>query len=355
MTVYEELGVRPFINALANHTRYGGSIMPDAVVRTMVEAAKHYVDVNELQRAAGKAIASMTGNEACYISCGAASGLQLAIASCIVGTNEEKAQRLQDSGRQANVIMLRPHLGTEADVAVRNTGARLRAVGDGEGVTTDQISSGIDDNTAAIVIQNWESSRVPGIEHIIKLSHEHSVPVIVDAADGVPPKENFRKYTRELGADAVVVSGGKRLRGPQNTGLVLGWHEIIEGCIFLGNPNARFGRTMKVSKEAMAGIYMAVKCFMEDESVSEAAYKRARYIADHLSRLKNVSIDYEGTEVNIRILSTKLTDEEIVSKLKAGNPAILAFCRNSVLRLNTWPLQPGEERIVAKRIVEVLS
>src|SRR5690606_25797312 len=85
MSIYDELGVRTLINASANITRIGGSVMPPEVVQAMVEASKHFVNLDELQRAVGNKLAELTHNEAAYVSSGAAAGVALATIAVVAG------------------------------------------------------------------------------------------------------------------------------------------------------------------------------------------------------------------------------------------------------------------------------
>ncbi|HSR69863.1 MAG TPA: aminotransferase class V-fold PLP-dependent enzyme [Acidobacteriota bacterium] len=356
MGIFQEIGVKPFINAVATHTRYGGAIMAPPVVEAMTEAARHSVNLYELQEAAGRAIASMTRNEACYISCGATSGVQLAVAACMVGSDEEAASRLPCRGRRFNVVMQASQQGTEADTAVRNTGAEIRLAGSPSGVTADQLSAAIDSDTAAVVTLDWEGDNVVEVAQVVEAARPRRVPVIVDGADCVPPSSHFWRYTRDCGADALVVSGGKRLRGPQNTGLVLGSRKIIGDCTFLGNPNDRFGRSMKVSKEAMAGIYAAVRHLLANEKEeAEAASARARTLHKGLSGLADVSVRRTGHEVQVRLHAPRLSDSQIRSRLLEGDSPVLAFCRNQTLRIDASLLQPGQETTLLRRLLQVLA
>lgn len=114
---------------------------------------------------------------------------------------------------------------------------------------------------AVLTLPPW--GRMLSIDRIVHIAHARGVPVLVDAAFSIPPKANFRYFTRDLGVDAIIASGGKAIRGPQTTGLVIGKRSIIEGCAAHGNPNRAIGRTMKVGKEELAGIYASVKYIME--------------------------------------------------------------------------------------------
>jgi D-glucosaminate-6-phosphate ammonia-lyase len=354
--IYEELGVRPFINAVAPHTRFGGALMSERVVEAMVQVARQSVDLHALQAATGAAIARLTRNEACYISCGAASGVQLAVAACIAGTDEERVSQLPRVDERAHVVMLRSHAGTEADTAIRNTGASIRHVDDSGGATGADVAAALDGDTVAVVLLDWEADGIPGVAEVVRASHGRGVPVIVDAADAVPPFSNFWKHTRDAGADAVVVSGGKRLGGPQDSGLVLGRRALVDGCAFLGSPNDRFGRSMKVSKEAMAGVYAAVTELLErEDALGEAAAARAAHLVRELSSLDGVTVHRSGHEVIIRLEDARLREADIRARLLEGAPPILVSCRHRTLRIDARLLRPGEERVVARCVRQVLD
>jgi seryl-tRNA(Sec) selenium transferase len=254
------------------------------------------------------------------------------------------------------VVMLSSHAGTEADTAIRNTGASIRHVDDSGGATGEDVVAALDANTVAIVLLDWDPDGTPGVAEVVRATHGRGVPVIVDAADAVPPFSNFWTHTRDAGADVVVVSGGKRLGGPQDSGLVLGRRAIVDACAFLGSPNDRFGRSMKVSKEAMAGVYTAVKELAEHEGeLGEAASDRALALVRELSALDGVAVHRSGTEVILRLDDPRMRAVDVRARLLKGDPAILVSCHRGTLRIDAGILRPGEERVVARRVGQVLG
>src|SRR5580704_95012 len=198
MGIYDEIGVRPFINARGRaYTRFGGSIMPPEVLTAMAEASRHSVNLFDLQERLGHVIAEMTHNEAAFISCGAASGILLAVAGCIAGTDEAKATRLPDSaGMRNQVVMHRSERGTEADPAIRAAGGKIVDVGTAEGASEAQFVSALNEQTAAVVLLAGERGGNLGTARVIELAHGRGVPVLVDGAQSVPPKVSLWKYTR---------------------------------------------------------------------------------------------------------------------------------------------------------------
>jgi L-seryl-tRNA(Ser) seleniumtransferase len=365
MGIYEEIGVRPFINASGcMYTRFGGSIMAEPVVAAMAEASKHFVNIFDLQNRVGDAIAAMTRNESAFISCGAASGISLAVATCIAGTDANLADRLPDThGIRNQIIISRCDRGTEADPAVRAAGGRIVEIGQpntSRRAGSDEYLHAITDQTAAILFIAFESEAELDVGRVISAAHEKNVPVLIDGACAVPPKENLWHYTRDLGVDAFITSGGKGIRGPQSTGLVLGKREIIEGCKFHSSPNLRIGRGMKVGKEEFAGIYTALKLFLAADPAAEIArdIRRVAHIADALKNIPGIlSCIVEKTRLQIKFDQAVfgITCEEAAKILLESDPSILLRGRDNRLTIHVNLLQDGEEELVARNLREFFT
>src|SRR5439155_12190736 len=86
------------------------------------------------------------------------------------------------------------------------------------------------------------------LSQVIELAHARAMPVLVDAAAQIPPVASLWHFTRELGADVAIFSGGKGLRGPQSSGLVLGKRWLVESCIPNGAPNRSLWRPVNAGK-----------------------------------------------------------------------------------------------------------
>ena len=218
---YRELGLRPVINAAATLTSLGGSLMPGPVLESMADAAGSFVDIVELQQRVGTRLAQLTHNEAGYVVSGAAAGITLAVAACIAGSDPDLVGGfpcLDRLKRREVVIERRQRNGWQYAAAL--TGARIVEYED----TAGGLEAVISERTASVL--SFAGARfgtdVASVERVVKIAHAHSVPVIVDAAAQIPPISSLWNYTRDAGADLVIVSGGKGLRGPQCSGLVLG-------------------------------------------------------------------------------------------------------------------------------------
>jgi uncharacterized pyridoxal phosphate-dependent enzyme len=365
--LYDDLGIKPVINAAATYTKLGGSIMPDEVRAAMTAAANSFVDLFELQEKVGVRLAELTKNEAAYVSCGAAAGITLATISCMIGTDRDQAKKLPGVSEIAkNEVVMFKSQRNNYDFAITQTGAKLVEAESSAG----DLRSKFNDHTACVFWFAGDHFTVPGVsfEEVVAIAHAHNVPVIVDAAAQIPYVANFWHFTRDLGADAVIFSGGKGLRGPQTTGLVLGKQAIIDGCRAQGAPNPGFGRPMKVGKEEFAGILAAVEWTLDqDENEVIAGYEQivANWIED-LARIPGVRVDrsfpseagqpYPRAFVHLSE-PNPWTPDAVVDALWEGSPRISVVAppdAPGVVALNPQTLRAGEDEIVHKRLREVL-
>jgi L-seryl-tRNA(Ser) seleniumtransferase len=239
---YRELGVRPFINAAGTYTTLSGSRMPRAVIEAMDAASRHFVHIEKLQDAVGARIATRLGCEAAMVTSGAAGAMTLATAACITGGDPAAIARIPDvTGLRHEVVIQRAHrMGF--DHAIRAAGARLVEV-----VTAEEMAQALSDHTAMAFFANWlaPEGRI-GHEEFLAIAHAQGVPVLIDASADLPPVENLWAFTR-IGFDLAAYSGGKGLRGPQSTGLLLGRRDLIAAARANSSPNEdSIGRAMKV-------------------------------------------------------------------------------------------------------------
>jgi L-seryl-tRNA(Ser) seleniumtransferase len=362
VTLYQDLGLPKVINAAATLTRLGGSKMPPEVVAAMVEASESFIPLDEMQVKVGERIAQLTNNEAAYVSSGAAGGIVAAVAACIAGTDPVKINDFPylKHAEKTEVIIIRTQRNGY-DYAARQTGATIVE----PEPTLEALEAAIGPKTACVLwFAGALSNGSPAIEDAIALAHEKGVPFIVDAAAQVPPISNLWHFTRDLGADIAIFSGGKGLRGPQSSGLVLGRPDLIEACRLNGSPWSSIGRPMKVGKEEMVGSLAAVAWSLEqDETALLERYETVvhGWIED-LSRLKGVKVSRvfpsEAGQPMPRA-KVEFTDEsgvtrdEVVERLKAGTPRVevgLDTVQTNALYLNPQTLEPGEEDIVTQKL-----
>ena len=265
MGVYQRLGMRRVINADATLTRLGGSRMTPATLEAMREAAGSFVDMHELQRVIGQRLAELTRNEAAYVATGAAAGIVLATLAAMTRGDMQTIARLIETGEapRDEVIVHRSHR-IPYDPAIRLAGSRIVGIGNSLQAFPWELEAAITPRTAMVFYTGgvqFADAALP-LEQTVEIAHAHGVPVMVDAAAQLPPTENLWRFTRELGADLAVFSGGKDLRGPQASGLLVGSEAMIAAVTANGTPHQRLGRPMKVGKEEMIGLLTAVEQYV---------------------------------------------------------------------------------------------
>lgn len=366
MDIYDRLGVRKLINAWGTITAIGGSLMPPEAFQAMAEAGRSYVSLDELHQKAGQYIARLLGVEAAYISSGAAGGMVLAAAACLTGTDQAKIWALPNTeGWRNEIIVQRDEGPNYVYQGMRHTGARLVAVGTPQEMTLADIKGGLSDKTAAIMLY-LGIRRQPSIAEVAPLAREAGVPIIVDAAAELPPRRNLTEPLQQ-GASLIVFSGGKGIRGPQATGLILGKRELIDACRLNSNPHSAIGRPMKVGKEDIAALVAALEVFMaRDEAEEIAEYKRrgdqivalladiphivARTLVDDpraRPTVPRVYIDFEP--------GFPLTGRQVRDALMAGDPPIAIGETREGVSVAVLLLDEHEVRLVGWRLREVLS
>jgi L-seryl-tRNA(Ser) seleniumtransferase len=367
--IYDRLGVHKLINAEGTVTALGGCRMEPEVTAAMAEAARHFVDVRELLAKSGAYVAKLIGVEAAYICAGAAAGLALATAACIAGDDPAKVQRLPDSRGMPNRVAVHRCHRNGYDHAVRQVGAELVEFGWIKETFPWQLEAVIDERTAAVTyfIEFSERGSLP-LESVIEIAHRQSVPVIVDAAAELPPVHNLH-YFADLGADLTVFSGGKDIGGPQSSGLIVGRRDLIKMCALHANPNYSIGRPMKVGKEEIIGLVVALERYLAQDREAEDAQWEAQtaYLIERLGALPGISARQiypvgpgrrPGTipraYVEWDAAALGLTVQEAVQKLYASDPPIAAGSTADALILNPQTLESGEERIVADCVSKLL-
>ncbi len=368
MNLYQELGIAPVINAAATLTRLGGSRMPPPVVTAMAGAAGAFVDLPDLQRRIGARIAERTGNEAVYITSGAAAGIVVAVAACIAGTDPERIATFPCGGGEEWEVIVPRSQRNGYDYAARQTGARMIEVGE----LPAELQAALSERTACIL---WFAGAhfaagAPRIEQVLTVARAHgNVPVLVDAAAQIPPIANLWHFTRELGVDAAIFSGGKGLRGPQSSGLVVGREAIIEGCRANGNPNHSIGRPMKAGKEELVGLLAAVEwALAQDEPAILDGYEQSvRCWVEGLDGIPGVTVERgypsEAGQPHGRAIvrigpPCSWTRDEVVGALWARSPRIAVGTSDldpDAIALNPQTLEPGEDALVLAALREVLS
>jgi D-glucosaminate-6-phosphate ammonia-lyase len=320
MSIYRRLGVTPIINARGHATLAGGSLMDPAVLDAYREAAAEFVRIDDLEVAASSIIARLTGAEAGYVTSGAAAAITLATAACIARFDVDLMDALPDAGdHPCSVLIERVHRNPY-DRLVRAAGARLIEVGDATGTTARQVRDAIGPHVVAAYYQaQLETVGLP-FEEFLAAAHDGGLPVIVDASMNLPPATNLRRYT-EAGADLVAFSGGKAIRGPQSSGFLAGradlvrsvglqhqdmdvlaetWSErdLIDRAIVRRPPGHGIGRAMKVGKEDIVALLVALERYVGRDHAAEASRfaDLAGRIAEGIGRIDGLHTGVEPSD-----------------------------------------------------------
>jgi D-glucosaminate-6-phosphate ammonia-lyase len=317
MSIEKILGVKPIINCGGPMTRLGGMPLAPEVTQAMAQAGEVCARVEDVQAAAGAYLARVCGAEAGYVTAGAAAGLTVGAAACIAGLSPAAMDQLPNTdGLKNEIIVQRAHV-TAYSHALRVSGARLVDVGyvgyPGQGITWPwQIEAAITDRTAAIFYSVGSARGIVELPELVEIGRRYDVPIIVDAAAALPPKANLMRFIDE-GADLVAFSGGKAIGGPQASGILVGRKDLIESVAlqhqdmdvypetwtwrndFLaskrlpGPPHHGLGRPMKVGKEEVAGLVVALERYLAADENAELQRQRDALltVADYVSATRS--------------------------------------------------------------------
>jgi L-seryl-tRNA(Ser) seleniumtransferase len=364
--VYDELGVKRVINAFGTITTLGGSLMPPEVADAWREASRSFVNLIELQDRVGEKIARLIGVEAALVTTGAAGSLLLGTAAAVTGGDRDLIKRLPDTAGMKNEVLLQKTHHSCYDNQLRDVGVKLIDV-----ETAADVERAVNKRTALLFFMNVADGdgKIKRAEWV-ELARRHKVPALLDAAADVPPVERLSEYVK-MGFDLVAFSGGKALRGPNNTGLLLGRKPLIEAAKLNTNPHCgTIGRMMKVGKEDMVALLAAVERFVRLDhkaewrewerrlGVIEQAVKEVptvqceRIVPEIANHVPHVQITWDEKRVAI-------TREQLTKGLSEGEPSIVigrvGGTGDKGVLISVFMLQEGEEQIVAGRLQALLK
>ena len=372
---YQKLGVAPFINAAGTYTVFSASTMPDEVQAAIALASRQPVNILELRDAAGEYLAKRLKCEAALVTSGAAAALTVGTAACITLGNKNAILNIPTdmTGLKNEVIVQKAHR-YDYDHAIRNCGTRYVEV-----ETLDDYERAFNDKSVMTLFFNAAEGGKISHEDWIRVAHIHNIPCFNDAAADVPPISNLWNYT-QMGFDLVTFSGGKGLRGPQCTGLLLGRKDLIEAAKLNNSPNSNtVGRGLKVAKEEVVGLVAAVDWFLsqDDAALATEFRKRAELIATRVKTIPTVDTKIFIPPVANHVPHLLITYDQnrfaisatdVAQKLRQGSPRIeinpgtggapasagLPGGANTII-VGVWMLQPGEDAMVAERLHQVLQ
>ena len=375
--VYTRLGVKTVINCRGTWTYLSGSLEFPEVRQAQVEAAQHFVNMLDLQRAVGRRLSELTGAESGIITSGAAGAMAAATAACMAGANDTFIWQLPDTtGLKHEVIMVG---GRSAfDSAIRLTGAKLVLV-----FSEEELANAINENTAMIYTTDLREK----LQRELAIAKDRKVPMLLDDAAGIPPADNAKLYAR-MGIDLYCFSGGKGLCGPQCSGVLLGRKDLIEAALLNCSPReGAVCRPMKVGKEEIIGCLTAIETWLKiDEKKLCAEWngriERIRKLVETVPGVKTdtfIPADgnrYPTLKVSWDQQAWNYSLDDCVRELRAGdpvievlgtdNPSLVTSVREGKpnpkerkqpdhIELVSMTIKPGEEIIVGQRLRALLA
>jgi uncharacterized pyridoxal phosphate-dependent enzyme len=371
MDFYDHLGVRRVVNAAASFTLVGGSLMPDEVVDAMRSASQSYVDMHELHAAAGQRLAELTNNDAAYVTSGCAAALVLGTLGAITKGDPRTIVRMPEGkGLPTEVVMHTVHR-CPYDPAVRLAGGKIVQFGNAYQTFDWELEAAITEQTALVL---WVDGTDLGhgaldLGTTVRLAHERGVPVLVDAAAQLPPHTNLWHYTRDLGADAAVFSGGKGLRGPQSSGLMVGTQGFIDAARANAAPYQRLARALKAGKEDIAGLVRAVELFLsqDHEAVAEEWEETVQGWIDTLSKVQGLTAERDfpneagqpipRARVTVDRELAGISCDELIATLWDQDPRVCVLREHGADAFYMTPetLAPGQAPWLAAQIADTVT
>lgn len=359
---FKELGLRTFINAAGTYTAMTGSLMHKEVTDAITYGATQFVNLDELQDKVGERIAQLLRCEYATVSSGAFGAMTIGLAGVMCGMDEKKVAQLPDTTGLKNEVIIQEAHDIGYTHALTNTGAKIIKI-----KTAKELEKAINKNTALLWFLNANTD-VGEIkwQEFVALGKKHAIPTFIDCAADVPPVENLFKFT-ELGFDLVAFSGGKGIRGPQSAGLLLGNRKHIEAARLHTPPRGTtIGRGMKVNKEEVLGMLVAVELYLardhkmewelwenqikliSESALSVAGVTTEIHVPKHANHVPSLRISWDQNKV-------KISPDEMRKRLREGHPSIETVGNKESVGITTWMMEPGQERIVALRVKEILA
>jgi uncharacterized pyridoxal phosphate-dependent enzyme len=361
--LFKELGLRTFINAAGTYTAMSGCIMQDEVVETIRSTSKKFAMIDEVQDKVGAKIAELCHAESAMVTAGCWSALVLGTAGVLTGLDIKKVAQLPNlEGMKSEVISQKAH-NTGYVHALTNTGVKIVEI-----ETADDLEKAVNEKTAMMWFLNTAGpdGKISN-EEWVALAKKFNIPTLIDMAADATPVQNLWKYN-DMGFDLVCVSGGKGLRGPQSAGILMGKKELIAAARLNAPPRGgNIGRGMKVNKEEILGMYVALEKFINRDH-----QKEWKIWEDRISVIENAVKKINGVTAVVAvppvanvtptltiswdIVKVKIKRNDFQEKLRKGDPSIemIGGKDNSVV-ITAWMMQPGEEKIVARRLAEELN
>ena len=362
---YEELGVTTVINCEGTMTMLGGSLLRPELEAVMAMAGQHFVNIPELEVAAGKRIAEMLRlPEGCtaLVTSGAAAAIQSGLAGILTGDNEAFIRQLPDlTGMKSEVIIQKSHRNP-FDHQLRSTGVKLIEI-----ETRDQLKQAVNDRTAMMHFTNFANAAGQiKVDEWANLAKQYNIPCMNDAAADTPPVSHLWDYTN-MGYDLVTFSGGKAIRGPQCAGLLIGRKELVANALLNNSPHEdTLGRSQKVGKEEIIGMVKALELYLKEDhdALAREWQSRLELVSREITKVPGVATSFFTPDIANHVPHMHIswdskisaTPQEVSKLLRTAKPAIVMGGGEGRpgLSMNSFMLKPGEDRIVAEHLARLL-
>lgn len=370
-SIYESIGVRPLINARGTVTIVGATRILPEVQQAMERAVREYVQLDELMEGVGRRLGELTGAEWGCVTSGASAAITVATAGVVTGGDPDKLWRLPHLSGLKDEVIIPSYARTAYDAAARAVGVTMVEV-----ATPEELEAAAGPQTAMIlVVTGAASEQGPlSLRRIASVGRRHGIPIVADAAAEVLDVPNPHLAQ---GADMVAYSGGKALRGPQCSGLLIGRKNLVQAAWLCSAPHHGFGRGFKVGREEIMGLLTAVEMWMRRDHEAEQRMWTGwlEHIAHALAPIEGVSTEirqpqrrsnrYPGLTVRWDPRQIPLTGYDVERLLWDGSPRIAVSGAGSFLPfppnlepdigINPSQLESGEEEVIAGRVFDVLS
>ncbi len=363
---YDELGVKTVINCEGTLTVLGGSILRPELEAVMAQAGRHFVRIADLEVAAGKRIAEMLKLPEGYgaiVTSGAAAAIQSGLAGILTGGDQQFIKQIPDlTGMKSEVIIQKSHRNP-FDHQLRNTGIKLVVI-----ETHDQLRNAVNEKTAMMHFSNFANAAGQiKVDEWVKLAKEYKIPCMNDAAADTPPVSHLWDYAN-MGYDLITFSGGKAMRGPQCAGMLIGKKELVANALLNNSPHEdTIGRSQKVGKEEIVGMVKALELYLNEDhqALWNEWQGRLEYISAQITRVSGVTTSYFVPDIANHVPHMGITwdpariartPQEVSQILQDSSPSIVMGVgeERPGLAMNSFMLQPGENKIVAERLTKIL-
>jgi L-seryl-tRNA(Ser) seleniumtransferase len=365
--IYESLGIRPVVNFAGTHTTIGASKTWEEIHAGMAEASRHYVVLEELQEKVGERLAKLCGTESAMVTTGAAGAIALGTYACLAGDDTAKIRRLPDlAGMKTEAVIQKAHRNGY-DHAVRSAGVRLVEV-----ETREQLDRALAGSAAIMYYlggssHDWEWETPIPLADCVAACKKAGVPFLVDAANMLPPWGNIAKLAA-AGVDLIAISGGKHMRGPQCSGILAGRRDLIKNAWLNSSPHSDSqGRPMKVGREEVVGVWLAAEKYakLDFDRIDRTSAGQADYLIREMRGIPGVKAEKTPFDRTRRVHRVVVSWDEaklgksassVEKALRDGEPRIMVGrAKPQGIELTVFMNEPGDEKLAARRLREVLS